>query len=180
VRTRWWANIAMFASSYSPMVLIIAARDWDVNAHFFDHPRILLATAFLVLLCTVASVAIVKTVKTGIEVQVQRVHDRSNDVVNYTIPYIVAFVGIDLGDVRDLFAFALFMLLLFLIAVRTRSLFINPILLFFGYGIYDVDFIDHGKEKSNLMLAKQGLHPGQRCRIEPLSPYLLLVTSVAA
>ncbi len=175
--TRWWASLALFISSYFPLVPILAVRDWDTNTGWFDHSTVLSIAAAVCVAATLLTICIVRSIKTGVEVTIETVRDRSNDVVNYTIPYVVSFIGLNIGNFRDLIAFSLFMLLLFLLAVKTRSLFVNPVLLFFGYALYDAEFVDHGVRKANVILAKRGLTRGDSCRVEPLSPYLLIAHS---
>ena len=98
-------------------------------------------------------------------------------MINYTIPYLVSFVTVDkFFELPNLIAFALFMTLLFVLAWRTQSLFINPILAVMGYGLYDVQFQEGGSDRESVFLVKGQLEPGMSARILRLSQFLYLAT----
>jgi hypothetical protein len=72
----------------------------------------------------------------------------------------------------------LFMALLFFLTVKTQSIFINPVLAMRGYGLFAVEFEESGKAKSGVFLAKDVVKAGASCRVERLSQFLYLVTTI--
>ena len=100
---------------------------------------------------------------------------RSGDLINYSIPYLVTFVTVDkFFELSNLVPFVLFMALMFLLTLKTQSIFINPILAAMGYGLYDVQFKEGNAEKDGVFLIKGELSPKSNVRIIRLSQFLYL------
>src|SRR6266496_1262567 len=118
-------SFIIFLSAYAPLALLFALRDFDSDARWFHHPRFVLCvviTASLSLLCLWLAIS---TVKGQFSITVNRVALRSNDLIDYTIPYLVSFFGVDFGKWQDVGALGMFIMLLFLLSVTTQSIFIN-------------------------------------------------------
>jgi len=167
-------SFIIFLSAYAPLALLFALRDFDSDARWFHHPRFVLCvviTASLSLLCLWLAIS---TVKGQFPITVNRVALRSNDLIDYTIPYLVSFFGVDFGKWQDVSALGMFIMLLFLLSVTTQSIFINPALALFGYGLYEVDFTEGTKQKNGVFLAKGELFPGAEYKMERLSRFLYI------
>ena len=65
------------------------------------------------------------------------------DIIAYVIPYVVAFVGIDYGSVPKLLGFCVFFLLLLVINQRAGQILMNPVLVVFGWKLYEVEYVHH-------------------------------------
>jgi hypothetical protein len=119
-------SFVIFLSAYAPLSLLFAVRDFDSKAGWFAHPRFVLA----VIAAAVVSLALLwfsmSRLKGQFPITVNRVALRSNDLIDYTIPYLISFFGVDFGKWQDLSALGIFLLLLFVLSYKTQSLFINP------------------------------------------------------
>lgn len=167
-------SFIIFLSAYAPLSLLFAVRDFDSKAGWFAHPRFVLAVITAAVVSLVFLWFVMSRLKGQFLITVNRVALRSNDLIDYTIPYLISFFGVDFGKWQDLSALGMFLLLLFVLSYKTQSLFINPALALFGYGLYEVDFTEGAKQKTGVFLAKGDLIPGTDYNMERLSRFLYI------
>ena len=173
-----FAALLLFVSSYSPLFLIFAVKDWNFDKSSFNHPWLIGA----ILVAAGISIALLwltfATLNKGnLVITIKNVENRSMDLINYTIPYILSFFSFDLSKPADVISLAIFLLILFVLTVRSHSIFINPILAFAGYGLYDMEFEFDAKGRKTVVLARQELHTNQRYYARPLTPYLYVIVA---
>ncbi len=108
-------------------------------------------------------------------VEIKSVSNRSVDLINYTIPYILSFFGFDLSKWEDVISLTIFLTIMFVLTITSRSLFLNPILAFAGYGLYDIEYEFNGNVKVVAVLSKYELKTGQRFYLKSLTRFLYLV-----
>lgn len=110
-------------------------------------------------------------------VTVVSVSNRSGELINYSIPYMLSFFVMDLSNTKMLISFAFFMVIMYWMTLKTHNIFINPVLALMGYNIYDVNYKRDGHELQDFFLVKgDRLRPNESCRVIELSERLLLVT----
>ena len=109
-------------------------------------------------------------------VEVIAVRNRSVDLINYTIPYMLSFFGIDLSSASDVISITIFLLIMLLLTVTSKSIFLNPILAAVGYGLYDLDYRFDNKLNSVTVISKLEMHPGDRFYVRSLTRFLYFVT----
>lgn len=178
MKPRVGTAILLFISAYAPLFLILSVKDFDFEVtHWFKHP---VAVGVLIGL-SVVSVALlgytVYNIRPGNKkVTIKKVQTRSADLINYTIPYIVSFFAFDLSKVDDVISLSIFLLLLLLLTVRSKSVFMNPILLLFRYNLYDIEYEFDSKEQSTIALSKHDLRVGRCYDIRMLTRYMYFVT----
>jgi len=90
----------------------------------------------------------------------------------YTIPYILAFLRIDLGDWQTLLSLFIFLAMLFVVAYRTQTVFVNPVLALAGYMLIDCTFKRGTIETQALVITRAPLKIGECYVLERLSHYL--------
>ena len=177
MKPRLFTAILLFVSAYSPLFLILAVKDFDFkNTHQFNHPL----PVFLLLGLTALSVLLlfitIGTLKRGnLVAEIVSVKNRSVDLINYTIPYMVSFFGIDLSKTEDVISITIFLVILLLLTITSKSIFMNPLLAMIGYGLYDLDYKRDGKIFSTVILSKHELHTGERYYIRSLTRFLYFV-----
>jgi len=176
MKLRLWASIIIFFSSYSPLALILMVKDFDPVIIHFKHPQFSMAVFILAITSVLLLFIVLKNIKSGFHIKIERVSNCSNELINYTIPYIVSFLGLDLGKWQDIFAFAIFMILLCLLTIKTQSLFINPILAILGYGLYDTQFTENNISKNSIFLSNQELKVGESYTIQKLTKFMCIIT----
>lgn len=170
--------ILLFISAYAPLFLILAAKDFDFTITYkFKH------TAPIYILLGSSSVSIcllfytVKSIKRGnMPVKIKSIKSRSVDLINYTIPYIVSFFGFDISKIEDVVSLAIFLSLMLLLTIKSKSVFLNPILLLAGYNLYDLEYEFDGKTNSTIVLSKHDMRQGEVFYIRSLTRFLYFVT----
>jgi len=178
MRLRWFSSILIFLSAYSPLSVIFLIQDFDFHTRAIAHPCIvgsLLAVSVLSCVAIWASVRFV-TVSSP-PVTVLTVSNRSGELINYSIPYMLSFFVMDLSNVNLLISFAFFMAIMYWMTLKTHNIFINPILAMMGYNIYDVQYKRDGHDFEDFFLVKgERLRRNEQCLVIEVSERLLLVT----
>lgn len=169
--------ILLFISAYSPLVLILAVKDFDFECcRNFHHPItiwILLGVSVLSIFLLFYSINSIK--KGNMPVKVVEIQNRSVDLINYTIPYIVSFFGFDLAKIDDVISLSIFMLLMLILTIKSKSVFLNPILLIAGYNLYNLKYELNQKQESRIILSKYEPKKGEQYYIRSLTRFLYLI-----
>lgn len=169
--------ILLFISAYSPLFLILAVKDFDFNyTYHFKHSIAIYTMLGIALLSVILLFVTVASTKRGnMPVTVKSVKNRSVDLINYTIPYIVSFFGFDLSKIEDVISLSIFLLLMLLLTIKSKSVFMNPILLLAGYNLYDLEYEFDGKTCSTIVISKEEMYTGERFYIRSLTRFLYIV-----
>ncbi|KAB1068974.1 hypothetical protein F6U93_04260 [Tamlana haliotis] len=177
MKPKIWTSILLFISAYSPLFLILAVKDFDFDYTCrFQHPFVIYVMLGLSILSVLILFLIIKFMPRGnMPVVIKTVSNRSVDLINYTIPYILSFFGFDLSKYEDIISLAIFLTIMLVLTITSRSLFLNPILAFAGYGLYDIEYQFNERTKSIAVLSKHELKSGQKFYIKSLTRFLYLV-----
>lgn len=174
LRLRPWASLVLFLSAYSPLMLILIIKDYDAT-----NPGLLpqnpVFSGILLLIAVFSSLAVLRSVREidgGLTVTVTKASNKSGDMFGYTIPYMLSFMKVNLSDWQIIVSLALFLAILFIMAYRTQTVFVNPILALAGYMLIDCTFKRGDKEIQAMVVTRQPLAVGVTCRMERLSHYL--------
>jgi hypothetical protein len=153
-----------------------------LEAIFFGVVRLLHnpSVSLSIMLVCLLSIFILRramnTLSGGENIKVVKSLKNPTDLMNYTVPYMVAFIGVDLGDWPKVAGFFCFMLFMFILTYKSKQLFMNPILAVLGYSLYDVDYEINQCFRSARILAKEDLIPDARYRLLKIAS-LPVVTS---
>lgn len=170
--------ILLFISAYAPLFIILAVKDFDFSCTLrFKHSL----PIYILLTLTISSIVLlffaVRSIKKGnMPVIVKSVKSRSVDLINYTIPYIVSFFGFDLSKTEDVISLVIFLLLMLLMTIKSKSVFMNPILLLAGYNLYDLEYEFDSKTNSTIVISKYDMRNGDIYYIRSLTRFLYFVT----
>ena len=174
LRLRPWASLVLFLSAYAPLLLILIVKDYDPI-----HPTWLPRNPWLsgVLLCVAvfSSIAILRSmheITGGLPVVVTKAVNKSGDMFGYTIPYMLSFLRVDLGDWQTIISLAIFLTILFVMAYRTQTVFVNPILALAGYMLIDCTFKRGENEIQAMVITRTPLSVGKTYQVERISHYL--------
>lgn len=176
LRLRPWASLLLFLSAYSPLLLILIIKDYSPTDPTW-LPRNPLLSGLLLLLAISSSLAVLRSVNEisgGLTVIVTKATNKSGDMFGYTIPYMLSFLRIDLSDWQTIISLVIFMTILFVMAYRTQSVFINPILALAGYMLLECTFKRGGNEIQAMVITPKPLDIGKSYQIERLSYYLYI------
>lgn len=177
MKPKIFTAVLLFISAYSPLFLILAVKDFDFKTtHQLNHPLPVYIMLGIAVLSVILLFVTVATIKRGnMCVEVVSVKNRSVDLINYTIPYMLSFFGIDLSKPADIISISIFLLIMLLLTITSKSVFINPILALANYGLYDLEYKYDNKNFSTVIICKHELHTGDYYYIRSLTRFLYFV-----
>ncbi len=179
LRLHPWASLLLFLSAYTPLLVILIVKDFDPDQLQW-LPRHPYFAALILLVATVSCVGVlraVREVQSGLAVKVTKASNKSGEMFGYTIPYMLSFLRIDLGDWQTLLSLFIFMAMLFVVAYRTQTVFVNPVLALAGYMLIDCTFERGATETQALVITMEPLKIGETCVIERVSHYLYVAAN---
>lgn len=179
LRLRPWVSLLLFLSAYAPLLLILVIKDYDPN-QLNLLPRHPVLCAVLMLLAVSSCVAVlraVQDVQSGLTVEITKASNKSGEMFGYTIPYMLSFLRIDLGDWQTLISLFIFLAMLFVVAYRTQTVFVNPVLALAGYMLIDCTFKRGSSETQALVITRVPLEIGESYVFERLSHYLYVAAN---
>lgn len=171
-------SFIMFLGSYFPLSIILILQDIPSHAwsnhlctfseltNFFDscnfpsptNPLLaysLVAITFLSLIFVCTYLKILKG-KTTLKIEDSKLIP--NDLINYTFPYVVSFMGLSLDEHGKLAGALVFLLFMFLLTFRSGEIIMNPILLLLGWHIYEVTGTINNQKRKFKALSKFAIH----------------------
>ncbi len=174
------SGFLIFIGSYLPLAIILAVQDtpsgWWARpictpASFqsgqcsfipFNNPE--LAVSFLAL--TGISVLIthltLKSISYPFEVEVKQSKAIPNDIINYTFPYVVSFMGISYSEPEKLIGFVVFLFWMFAITYKSGQIVMNPLLLILGWRLHEASIVINGSYRDVRVLKQGMLLPGMQ------------------
>ena len=178
MKLRFVSSLLIFMSAYSPLSIIFLIQDFDFAKKEVMHPEIVWPILGLsVLSCVLLWMAVRYLKGSSPPITVKSVSNRSGELINYSIPYMISFFVMDLGNLKLLLSFGFFMFIMYWLTMKTHNIFINPVLAVMGYNIYDVHYERNGNECEDFFLVKgPRLRKNERCRIVEISEQLYVVT----
>jgi len=178
MKPRIFTAILFFISAYSPLFIIFSVKDFDFKCTFnFNHPLAIYILLGVTAISIILLFGTISKIKRGdMCVDVVTVKNRSIDLINYTIPYMLSFFGVDLSKPEDVISITIFLLIMLLLTITSKSVFLNPILALVGYGLYDLEYKFDGKIYSTVAICKYELYSGERFYIRSLTRFLYFVT----
>lgn len=178
LRLRPLVSLVLFLSAYSPLMIILAIRDLNLSLpHFFGSAITSGILIFMAIGSSVVTLMTVRSVENGLTVVVTKAANKSGDMFGYTIPYMLSFIRVDLGDWQTLLSLVLFLSVLFIMAYRTQTVFINPVLAIAGYMLIDCTFKRDGKEVQAMVVTREPIGVGDSIQLDQLSHYLYIRTN---
>lgn len=177
LRLRPWVSLLLFMSAYAPLLLILVIKDYDPRKFHWlpQHPWLSAVILLVAIGSCIAVLHAVRDIRNGLTVEVIKASNKSGEMFGYTIPYMLAFLRIDLGDWQTLLSLFIFLAMLFVVAYRTQTVFVNPVLALAGYMLIDCTFKRGVTETQALVITKAPLKIGESYVIERMSHYLYIV-----
>jgi hypothetical protein len=170
----------LFFGSYFPLSLILLIQDiketsWkspicsftNTTSCYFPelaNPEIALGVLGVCTVSLLLFILMMKNLKGFSTLDVVESKTIPNDLINYVFPYVVSFMGLDLGIDGKLFGFLLFIGLMFLITYRSGQMLMNPLLLVAGWQLYDLNVVIEGHKRSIKALSKEQVRVGDRLK----------------
>jgi hypothetical protein len=142
---RRWVMVVLFLSSYSPLFVLVGLRSLD-QSH-----AIAIACGALAVLGWLGTWLFLSTAKRKPRerYEVVEIEKRDGDVAAYAATYLLPFVTVFGGDWQDVLSLTAFIAFLGAIYVRSRLIYVNPVLALFGYHLWQVIAVTAGAEESS-------------------------------
>lgn len=172
LRLRPWAALLLFASAYAPLMIILIVKDYDPIQWEFRHPILCIGLLVIAVGSCLGVLRAIQNIRSGLVVEVTKASNKSGEMFGYTIPYMLSFLRIDLGDWQTLVSLFIFLAMIFAVAYRTQTVFVNPILALAGYMLIDCTFRRNSTETQAMVITRVPLKIGQSYVFERLSHYL--------
>jgi hypothetical protein len=168
----------IFLGSYLPLAIILAIQDiptiwWsrlictprqitlgscDFNP--FENPALSLAFLIIATIAVLLAWVSLRRISYPFTVDVKRAKATPNEIINYTFPYVVSFMGITYGDPQKLLGFGVFLLWMFAITYKSGQILMNPLLLILGWRLYEATIVINSTEKDVRILKRGHLGSG--------------------
>lgn len=174
LKLRPWASLLLFFSAYAPLMIILIVKDYDPTQTTWLplHPYRSLALLVVAIISSIAVLRSMGEIKSGLTVQVTKASNKSGDMFGYTVPYMLSFLRVDLGDWQTIVSLSIFLVILFTMAYRTQTVFVNPILALAGYMLIDCTFKRGDTEIQAMVVTRKPIAIGKPYQMERLSYYL--------
>ncbi len=158
---RLWTAAIVFIGSYLPLSLILLAQDFnsaDLNLSQcikfwvdyrqckfpFMHPYASLSIFFITLFCFISTLAVLWLLPMKHKVTLISAEHVPSELMNYTLPYVVSFMGIGYNDGDKFFGMAIFLLWIFWITHKSGQVILNPVLVAFGWRLHKITYSFEG------------------------------------
>jgi hypothetical protein len=174
-------SVVIFLGSYLPLAVILLAQDFEYTFigrglcwHIWSenpacviplaHPKLSLAMVGICSISFALSLLALSLSKPKVPVDVTEVRYIPAELMNYTLPYIVAFMGIGYQETGKLVGLAIFLAWMFWITHKSGQIILNPVLAVFGWRLYEIKYVFPGDSKVNngRALARDIIEPGGR------------------
>jgi len=142
---RRWVLWALFLSSYSPLFLLVALRTIGTS------DILALGCGVLTFLGLVGTYLFLTTgKKKGTRnYQLAAVENHDSDVAAYTATYLLPFLTVFSGTWQDITSLAVFVVIFGIVYVRSRLIYVNPMLSLLGFRLWRVIPVTPGSKQEN-------------------------------
>jgi len=165
--------VFLFLGSYFPLSVILLLQDisgasWEKSICWSlqscEMPTLMNSGRSLSLfaLCSASLIVflwVLRNLPSDHEVTVKAAKTVPNDLINYVFPYVVSFMGLDLGDDGKFYGFVVFLAWMFLITYRSGQILMNPLLLALGWQLYELNIVTTKHVRTRMALSKSAVYP---------------------
>jgi hypothetical protein len=180
MQLRKTSAFALYIGSYVPLALVMLVQDVDLSATHrgicpasawfgphctlpLQHPWWSLGLVIASVACLFMTVWTLNAVATPRQVNLLEAKHIPADLINYAMPYVVSFMGLEFSSTTRLLGFGVFFVWIFWITYRSGQIVMNPILIVFGWRLYEVKYSFIGSERARIgrALCRGELEPGK-------------------
>ena len=165
----------VFLGSYFPLAVILALQDikqdfwgldfcWSLKDCVLpssNHPFLSLFGVSLTLVCLLLTIQVLRGLRYKYPVTIIASKPIPSELISYSFPYIVSFMGVDYGSAGKIAGLVIFLVWLFLITYRAGYIIMNPILLILGWNLYEAEAQINGHKRVIKLLSRVVPTPGK-------------------
>lgn len=173
---RFFAALALFLGSYFTLAVILTVQDikessWRAPVCTFEafsecsfpelsNPGRVLPVLLVCLASLIVFSIFMWRLSANSSLKVVDAKSIPNDLINYVFPYVVSFMGLDIGGDGKFYGFLIFVGLMFLITYRSGQILMNPLLLMAGWQLYELNIVIEGNRRCVRALSRERVKPG--------------------
>jgi hypothetical protein len=180
LQIRLLASIVLFLGSYLPLSLILLVQDfryallshdfcWNVFSNHsacvipLAHPMMSLVALAVCFISFLGSLIGLSLTRPKLQINVAEVKYIPAELMNYTLPYIVAFMSIGYEETGKFLGFIVFLAWMFWITHKSGQILLNPLLTILGWRLYEIRYTFPGNSTviNGRALAKGSIEPAQ-------------------
>jgi hypothetical protein len=193
---RFLAAVLIFLGSYLPLALILLAQDFNYNLvgqsicwRFWEptstcvlplnHPGFSLTIFVVCLISFCLSLAALASARPKLPIDVTQARYIPAELMTYTLPYVVSFMSIGYQETGKFVGLTIFLAWMFWITHKSGQLILNPILIAFGWRLYEITYAfpgDASAKKTGRALVKGAIEAGQRYPHTVVQDVIILCT----
>lgn len=181
MKLRFPAALILFIGSYLPLSLILLAQDFryeildgrlcwpfgDQSATCelpFRNSGYSITIFIVCLVCFFGTLFVLRSINPKRPIDVQETKYIPAELMSYTLPYVVSFMSLEYQETGKFIGILIFLGWIFLISHRSGQLILNPLLIAFGWRLYEIKYTYPGDAKGyfSRALSKESLEPGSR------------------
>jgi hypothetical protein len=185
--------LTIFLGSYLPLSLILLAQNYDYSASTsslcwrlwssgcktpLKNPEFAISAFLVCATCFLVTLIVLALVKPKHEIVMLEAKYIPTDLMNYTLPYVVSFMSIDYQDMSKFIGLAIFLAWMFWITYRSGQVLLNPLLIVFGWRLYDLRYRFPAEPKdvehTARALSRGPIEAGETHRQVPLADILAI------
>ena len=167
---RSFLRVVLFVSSYAPLLIILAIENRTNRVLAIS----ILAVAAISVIALFWFLATARRLQPITE-QLDDVSSRDSDVMSYIVTYFLPFLGINLVEIGKAASLLIVFLVLGVIYVHSNLIYINPVLNFAGYHVFEV--VNSHETRRFLITRRDYVKRGTTVSGALLGNYILLETS---
>jgi hypothetical protein len=180
MQLRRLSAFALYIGSYFPLCLVLLAQDIDFNAAKASlcnpsdwleptcglpllHPIWSIGAVVISAACLAVTIWTLRVVEVAHRVSIAEAKHIPADLINYIIPYVVSFMGIDFASPSKMVGFGVFFVLIFWITFRSGQIVMNPILAVFGWKLFEIkySYLQSDDQFAGRVLSKIEIEPNK-------------------
>jgi len=157
---------------------ICTTKSWEASncAVPLMHPWPAISAVVVSLACLVLTFWALAKVGGQQRIRVIEAKHIPADLINYVIPYVLSFMGLDFSSPTKLLGFGVFFLWVFWITDRSGQIIMNPILVAFGWRLYEIkySYLQSADAFTGRVLSKVVIEPNGTYRQEQLQDVMII------
>lgn len=126
----------------------------------FSNPIFSLTFLGITLCSLILADLVFRKISYSFDIEITASKSIPNDVINYVFPYVVSFMGISYNEPEKLLGFAVFLLWMFSITYKSGQIIMNPLLLMFGWRLYEATISINGATREVRIMKQGAVVPG--------------------
>jgi hypothetical protein len=136
----------MFFSSYTLLFLGMAIK--------YEASKMWLLLLGVSIIGFISTLFIIKRKINLDETNIVEITSKNDQVLGYLATYLIPMLDFNLENLRDIFSLAIIFFVIAILYIKADLIYINPMLMLFGYNIYEVKISNNS---SRILISKKSL-----------------------